>query len=150
MKGKGYGLRMCRICHLSILIYYLTTIRLHNILIFLLLFFYGHSVHFQAMASPISSFHHASSLLALCTCTGMYQRHRRLFYKFSRLTHPASFSVGTRVSSAEVKRPRHEFGRSCPSTAELKSQWSLPSIPSRRGHTLPGTCFVTILMKTDN
>ena len=103
MKGKGYGLRMCRICHLSILIYYLTTIRLHNILLFFLLIFYGASAHFQAMASPIFCLHHASSLLPRYTCTGMYQRHRKFFSKFYSSTHPASYSMGTRVPSAEVK-----------------------------------------------
>ena len=103
MKGKGYGLRMCKKCHLSILIYYPNTIRLHKILLSFLLFFYGASVHFQAMASPISCLHRASSLLPFYTCRDVYQRHHRLFSKLSSPTHPASCSTGTRVSSADVK-----------------------------------------------
>lgn len=105
MKGEGYGLRMCKKCHSSILIYYLntSTIRLHKILLFLLLFFYGASVHFHAMAYPISCLHRTSSLLPLYMCRETYQRHHRPFSKLSRPMHPVSYSMGTRVSSAEIK-----------------------------------------------
>jgi len=72
IKGKGHGLRTCKKCHLSILIYYLNTIRIHKFLIFFLLLLYGASVHFQAMASPISCLHHTSSLLPLYTCREKY------------------------------------------------------------------------------
>jgi hypothetical protein len=43
--------------------------------------------------------------------------------------HPASYPMGTRSSSLGVMRPGREAGRSPPSCAKVKNEWSYTSTP---------------------
>jgi hypothetical protein len=44
-------------------------------------------------------------------------------------THPASYSIGTRVSFPGVRRPGRESDHSPPSSAEVRNEWNYTSPP---------------------
>jgi len=59
-------------------------------------------------------------------------RSKRLFsskHQTVSRTHPASYSVGTRVFFTGVKQPRCGVKHSCPSSAKVKNECSYTSTP---------------------
>jgi hypothetical protein len=151
MKGKGYGLRTCWICHLSILIYYLTTIRLHSILLFFLLFFYGGFGPFSGHGLPDLL---PPSCLLLAATVNVYSNVSATPQTFLQIlqTDPPSllfngyqgFFCRGKVTEAWIWKVMsiHSWTEeSVELTLYLVMAWT---------RTLPGTCLVTILTKTDN